>query len=973
MRRTLMALLLALCILPLQAQKNSKEQVDSIRLEGKVVDSFTREVVDSVRMEILLPDSVTVIDTLWNVRHLKQSFGIFGEWETEGYLTTLPQWGNYLIRCSKRGYKQSITPLNIPRKRYNKKVTSWEADEILLRKAGSYDFDTEMNEVTVQATRIKMFQDGDTVVYNADAFNLSEGSMLDELIRQLPGVELKDGGQITVNGNKVDELLINGKDFFKGDAKVALDNLPAYMVQNVKAYQKADKMAYLDKHHDEMKKKDPWVIDVNLKKQYNKGWLGNAEAGYGTDNRYMGRLFATRFTDHSRLTAYVNTNNINDNSRPGSESSWHDSSSPTGEMKTVSGGLDFHVDSKVNKTEFNTSLTASHSTTNTHTDASSQTFLTGGDVYGRSRDIGENTSTSVHWWGELEMPHKENYLTIRPNFQFSHSRNNSSTLSATFTQDPADSYRGASLDSIFSPVGSQRLQSFLTNRTQNASQGTSTSYAPGLTAYFWCTAPWNGENIHGSINGDYSHSESKSFSHNDLRQTGLPNDFRNQYTLSPSTSANGSVSVNHGLVQFKKLGTLELHYNYHYNYGRGRRSLYRLDQLDHWGADDDRQLGLLPSMTELNTTIDKHNSYNTINRDQTHSTGLSLQKGSEKWGFYMINFELAHERKNLQDERDGQQQSLSRKFNLMQSMFYARFKDFDVQAYFHQSSPAMSYLLDIVDDSNPLSISRGNKDLKLQNTEGFRLGYNHQNMKRENTWNVGIEADVRQNSIANAMTYNRQTGVYTYQPRNINGNWSASANGGTSITLDKNKYLRLIDRTWLSYQRSADYALEEGSGESSASVVHNYGVNQELQLEYRYRDYRVSANANADYSHATSQRANFMTINTVDFSYGFSGSAKLPWALQLDMDLTMHSRRGYEDATMNDNNLIWNASLSKSLLKGKCLTIKLIGHDILQQLSSVRRVLNAQGRSETWYNTQPAYGMLSVAYRLNIQPKKKKE
>ena len=113
------------------------------------------------------------------------------------------------------------------------------------------EMNRKLDEVVVTASRIMMVMKGDTLVYDANVFQLSEGSMLDELIKQLPGVRLESGGRITVNGHFVSSLLVNGKDFFSGDPKVALQNLPAYMVNKVKAYQKTPDDAYLTRSPDE--------------------------------------------------------------------------------------------------------------------------------------------------------------------------------------------------------------------------------------------------------------------------------------------------------------------------------------------------------------------------------------------------------------------------------------------------------------------------------------------------------------------------------------------------------------------------------------------------------------------------------------------------------------------------------------------------------------------------------------------------
>jgi hypothetical protein len=102
--------------------------------------------------------------------------------------------------------------------------------------------EVQLDGITVTASKVKMVMHGDTIVYNADAFQLSEGSMLDALIRQLPGSELKSDGRIYVNGRFVESLLLNGKDFFKGNNTVLLQNLPTYAVNSIKVYEKKTKI-----------------------------------------------------------------------------------------------------------------------------------------------------------------------------------------------------------------------------------------------------------------------------------------------------------------------------------------------------------------------------------------------------------------------------------------------------------------------------------------------------------------------------------------------------------------------------------------------------------------------------------------------------------------------------------------------------------------------------------------------------------
>ena len=196
----------------------------------------------------------------------------------------------------------------------------------------------KLKEVKVTATLVKMVMKKDTVVFNADAFQLAEGSMLDQLVARLPGVELRGNGQIYVNGRFVSSLLLNGEDFFKGDPSIALQNLPAYTVNQIKVYEKQsdrDKAMGLEKRGEQ-----PLVMDVNLKKQYSVGWMANMDAGGGIEDRYSAKLFGLRFSPRTRLTVYGNLNNITDLSSPDGNGNWNSNVNPVGTIDRHSGGID---------------------------------------------------------------------------------------------------------------------------------------------------------------------------------------------------------------------------------------------------------------------------------------------------------------------------------------------------------------------------------------------------------------------------------------------------------------------------------------------------------------------------------------------------------------------------------------------------------------------------------------------------------
>lgn len=931
-------------------------------LSGRIVDAFTREPVDSVWMEFLRPDSVTRVDTLMYRSRRTERTTIWGESETDKFMHVLPSAGDYLVRLSKRGWRTQWIPLRIPRRKYNRRVRQWPMGDLLLSR--SYYMEERLNEVTVEATRVKMFHKGDTLVFNADAFQLAEGSMLDELIRLLPGVELRKGGHIYVNGHKVEELLVNGKDFFRGDAKVALENLPAYIVQHVKAYQKEPDEAYLDKRHAQRRKMDPWVLDVELKRAYNTGWIAHSEAGYGTDHRYLARHFGIRYTNRSRISAYANTNNVSQEGELGDED-WYEQPAYSGQTRVLKGGLDVNIDGK-RGASFSSSFTGSRNVTDDHTQTSSATFLSTGDVYGRARYRGHDTSGSLYWKNHLALRKSKYSAQAEFSLAYDRCRSESQTLTATLAADPMDRYRGATLDTLFAPLASPRLDTLIINRTRTENRYTGHNLRLKGSLQQTFTSPLNGEAVSVTLEGNLTDYRNTTYSHYLLHQRDTT-DLRNRYDLSPQHLTSLRASLTHGLGEVKGFA-FKAGYTYEYQHNRNSRNLHRLDLLPGW-LPGQRPLGLLPSTTDsLALALDHENSLHSLLRTHKHLPLVQVTKGGT-WGYFFLHAPLLLQQATLHDTRNGQERTLSRRFALWNPSTGLRWKDYEFAYRYMENAPALTQLLDVTGNSNPLHISLGNPHLGKTRQHNYALNYYRTGTERQRTCNASLNAQ-HGTAIGNAMTYNRQTGVYTYQPRNVRGNWNASLRFALDLPLDSVRRWTLRSTTDLAYLRSVDWAqTHEESVESGLSRVHNYTAGNQLVLAYQRRTYHLSATLSADYTHQQGNQAGFTPTHTLDLQYGLKGYLLLPWDLRIDADFLAYSLRGYADHTMNDDRLVVHASLSKRLLRNRPLTLKLTARDLFGQISNVHRAVNAQGHTERWYNSQPSYVMLTVSYRLNKQPK----
>lgn len=259
----------------------SANAVGSITLQGHVYDRATDTELFGAKVRLInAQDSTVVAETKAEGEFDGPIKGQFVR-KSIFYFFDIERSKQYLLELTHEDYEPIF--LEIDPATMSNRLDMMNLGKIYMRRMPKM-----LDEVVVKASKVMFYNKGDTIIYNADAFVLAEGSMLDALIRQMPGVELKDGGQIYVNGRYVENLLLNGKDFFKGNKQMMLDNLGAYTVKNIAVYERQDDMDrimgkdYGEKHLS---------MDVRLKKEYNQGLLTNMEAGYGSNDRYLGRLF----------------------------------------------------------------------------------------------------------------------------------------------------------------------------------------------------------------------------------------------------------------------------------------------------------------------------------------------------------------------------------------------------------------------------------------------------------------------------------------------------------------------------------------------------------------------------------------------------------------------------------------------------------------------------------------------------------
>lgn len=860
----------------------------------------------------------------------------------------------YYIRCEKKGYLSQLVKVDA--------ADDIKPEPIMLKRAPR-----TLREATVTATKVMMVMKGDTIVYNADAFELAEGSMLDQLISRLPGVKLNAGGVITVNGNRVSNLLIDGKDFFNGDANVALENLPAYMVKNVKSYQKAPDNAYLTRKDNKPHADDPWVIDVTLKKEYHQGWIANAEAGGGTKDKYLGRVFGTYFSDRARVGFYGNANNTNSNQRAGSDGKWENEDAMMGENTLQKGGLfaSFYGGKDSERPiRFITTLEASHNKDVNESRGNSVNFYESGNTYGKVNSLYNSKNYNLNWIGALSIPTSFAYIHLDQYFYYTSSSTNSQQQSVLSRYILPDEWTNMT----------EGLVNSYTDLSQ--SKASNLSYAALLDATV--KLPHDKEfSVNFAVNTRTSTDKTNSL-YNLITQGVEPTtDFRNRYNHNKQQNLQLLGSIDYPLIEIKKSHgkishNISTNYHIEHQNQQGNRNFYRLDRLGgDWALPDRKLLGQLPSTTDsLALATDWGNTNHTTTRQTMHNVGLrySFEKNDL---YFHAALPMAFTRNVIDDLRmKDQQRHIVKHYQWLQPSFSLSIKNIKMSGSIAHTAPQMSLLLDVTDDSNPLFITKGNTTLKPTNIYNATLGYTLNKTKHAQNLNAEWGYSAQQNAVGQARYYDAETGVTTSMAQNINGNWQTHVTVGYACSLDKKQKWTFDVSATETFQNSVDFQQTSLMPTSAKSEVKNWFMQGNVALAYHCKLFNAALKSAVDWQHATSKLTGFQTINSINHLYTFTNQWSLPWNMVIDTDLTYYVRSGYADHSMNSHEWIWNMAVAKRMLKSKALSLKLSGHDILAQRRSIVRTLNAQGRTETWHNVVPRYFMLSLVYHFSKSPRK---
>ena len=914
--------------------------------------------------------------------------------------------GSYELRITFLGYQEQRRSLTKNSQALALGTIKMEANTVLI------------NEAVVTANIPKMMIKDDTVVYNADAFRVPEGSVIEALVEVLPGAKIDEDGKISINGKDVKKFKLDGRDFMTGNNDAVMKNLPSYVIDQVKAYdEKSDlsRMTGVDDGNDD------FVLEFVTKRSARNGIQANPDLGYGTDKRYGIRLTAMKPFGAMRYTFMGNANNVNNRNFSGRGGRGRGNNN--GQTHTKTGALDISYENNKDL-KLSGRVTWDHNNTNNWNRTGSESFVnTRGGAF--SNSVSQSYSRSNGWRGNMNLEWKIDSVTtlnFRPDINFSTNDNQNGSNSASFKADP--------FEYVADPLSADGLlalskDSMVVNSRQNKSLGYGKSKSLNSQLQIYRRLNSKGRNVAISSNINYRDGNNLNANLSDVHLWLQKKKFQpdqdstyqtNRYTTSDSKSYGFSLGATYTepIYMFKKKETPEdtvqqrqrgpfgnrgrrmvgqegifLQVNYRFNYSYQKNDPQTYDLLDiselefQQALEDYRDFGFLPADYEsrLSTNLSRYSERS----EYGHNADVQLRFSREKYNMN-VGVNIQPQRSHYIQQYLGKPVDTVRTVVNLSPTLNLRYRfdqqtNLQVQFRGQTQQPNITQLLDIYDDTNPLSVTMGNPGLKPSFTTNLSTNFQMQRKptlvedslgfmvpKNQRNWSFSANGSFQRttNSIGNIVTYEENTGRRISRPDNYDGNWSTNGGASFYFGLDTLNRWDISGSINASYRHQVSFVNLDLDDTPDRSITHSYNIEPSLSLSYRNKWLSFSINARTSYAHTENRLQASRNLETWNFNYGGNTKITFPWGTDLSTDMHMYSKRGYSDATLNTNELLWNAQLSQSFLRGKKLTVMLQWYDILREQTNFSRTINANGWRDQEVNAITSYAMLHVSYRMNF-------
>jgi hypothetical protein len=955
MRISLIVLLLSLLSLePVLAQRADGS------IKGKLIDSTTKQpVVDATVSVISAGDSSLASFTL------SSKLGLF---EIKNLLP-----GNYKLVVSSKGLQEIRKPFSITT---DTKLV--DVATLVMTK------DYKMLEGVTITSESPIVVKNDTVQFNASGFKTIPNATVEDLLKKIPGMEVDKEGGVKAQGEQVQRILVDGKEFFGNDPKLATKNLTADMVESVQVFDDMSEQAKFTKIDDGSRSK---TINIKLKKDRNKGFFGRALAGYGSKDRYEGNLSFNKFNGNNRVSVLFNGNNINKQGfsfndiisamggfsgfgggggggggvmitmgsggggggggfggggggapmismgRGGGGGFGGGGGGNTGIIRSLSTGLNLSNEWGAGKTKFTGSYFFSDNRPLQEQTVLRQTFFANDSSANQSRSTRSDNINQNHRIN-IRFEHQFDSLTsilYTPSVTLQHSDNYNMDSSSTLSKTP--------------------LASFLAIQSNTENTNVRDGYNINNNILFRRKFTKVGRTLTIGLNNTIGGSEAdgKTIANNIFfRPNGTVglNFSQNQQYNQQTKTRNNVVSTSYTEpLGLNKL--LEFNYAYTNNFSRSEKETFNYNSSN--GKYDN------PNLLQTNEFK---------NIFLAHRVGVNYRLQEKKYNYqFGVGVQQAslenHSFQALTNKDSISRQTFTNLFPTANFNFTpTRSKNLRIAYNGRTNQPTVSQLQNVPDVTDTLNVRIGNPNLKQEFNHSFNIGYNTFNLATFRFVAANFNIATTQNRIVNSISVRGPVQTTTYE--NVNGYLRAFSFftlglpfknpklKGSNISLTNTMlYLRDISLVNKRENVTKTLSLTQGAGVSINKEKIDFGLR--ANLTYTNLNYSINTQLNEDF---------WTQTYNADVTFTFPKGILL--ATNFDYLINTGRAEGF-----NQSIPLWNASLSKLMFKKKNGELKFSVNDLLNQNESITRNAGDNFLQDTRSMVLRRYFMVSFLFNLN--------
>ena len=904
-------------------------------IKTTVLDSLTNEPVPFASV-YLIPSKDTTIT----------NFTLTDD-KGEARLDEVP-FGSYVFHVEMLGYKHFKKEKYFRERREDMGTVKLAIDEQFLQAA------------TVSAVGNPIVIKQDTVEFNASSFRVGSNAMLKDLLKRMPGMEITEDGKVKFNGETIDQLTVGGRTFFFSDQSTALNNLPASVVDKIRVIDRDSKATRATGVQDGAKEK---VLDVALKKEYEKGWFGNVGLRGGStigdkddenplrDDRgflWSGNALASAYNEKDQLTLIANGQNINDsngvimviNSNGVRSTNFNQGLSTAAQL-----GVNANT-SRIKDVETTVGVNYKYTDTDSGSIASRTTYMEDGDLYSVNENSGKQYANTVSANVEMKKETGKVWFNIEPSFNYGKTDEFSSGNSKS---NRGDVFVNQSENSVHSmeEQSTADINSSVTFRDLwGKASRTFTLYLSGS----YGVSSDNSEEI--NLLKTAGQVTEKKMSYDGDRNVGTfagsinyVEPFGDKWLLSSSLGMNYS-----NTVRTRDAFDIQGHNDYYSSESRNNTLEQIYDMTVQYKFSKQSWISLGAQLNGV------------LNETYSKSYGIARETGKGEWLWFVTpTLRLRHTVKND-------------RFNA------------NISGY--TNKPSVYNLLPVLDIADPSRLSMGNIYLQPSSNAYIRASWSRNNRERFSTLQLGMYSNIVTNPVSYARWYDTDGIMYSIPVNSKKPTMSASLYGSFTTPLDKNKlwsvtvstvngfsssvnyqarnslealdkeafdYAAFMDGFWGDSKGDRFYGGQSGFSESNTISFTPYAS---LSVKYNQDHYSFIIGSTAQGRISRYSLDPSIDMNTLDGSIYVSGSYTTKHEFEFSSDLAYAFHNGYAEG-YGQPEWLWNAEISKNV---GAFNLSIKAHDILNQAHNLTHTVTANYEEDSYRLIMGRYIMFGVKW-----------